>query len=95
MWLSRVLHFVGEVLAGGWWRKWTSVLLIKIDRFFDDLAQFFKYLFLVVAVAAAEHKAWGAADVAAVLFGPFDDLRVARAVCHFFTIAPSSRRRAT
>jgi hypothetical protein len=57
---------------------------VEVDRLFDNLAQSVEDRLLVVTVTAPVDQAWGTADVALILIGPFDNLHVPRTVLHFF-----------
>jgi hypothetical protein len=52
---GHVLHLVGEVAARSRRGQRLAVLAIEVDRFFNDLAELFKYLLLIVAMATAEN----------------------------------------
>src|SRR5689334_3587627 len=69
---------IGEIAARSRRRQRLAVLPVQVDGFLDDLA----HLPLVISVAAAEDEPRGAADVALVLFGPFDDFHVSGTVLH-------------
>jgi len=70
------------IAAGrGWWQG-LALELIELDRFFDDLAELFEDLLLVVTMATAEKQARSAADIATVDIRPFDDLDVSRTRFH-------------
>src|SRR4030095_4546191 len=84
--LRDVLHLVHKVPARGRRRQRPALAAIGLDRILDDPAQF-KHGLFVLSVTAAVDQAWRAANVAAVLLGPLDDLYVPRAVLHFLDVA--------
>lgn len=81
--LACVLQPVDKVLSRSRRRQWFAVLPIEIYGLFHNLAKLLEDMAFIVTVTASQDKAWRAADIAAVFFGPFDDFRVPCTILHF------------
>ena len=81
---SHVLHLVSVITPRSRRRQRFAIGAIQSNRLLDDMAQLFEHLFFIIAVSAAVNQAGRAADIALILFRPFDDLCVTGTFFHDF-----------
>src|SRR5690606_13849471 len=74
-------------------RKGLPFSLVELDRFLHDLAKLLEHDSFVIAVAPAQDQPRCTSDVAFVLRGPLNDLRVSRASLHLLAPQGPLRQR--
>ena len=70
------------VIPGCHRRQNSSLLLVELNRLFDNLTKFGEYSLLVITMTTTEEQARATADKAVVLIRPFDNFYVPRRLIH-------------
>ncbi|HPF33217.1 MAG TPA: hypothetical protein PK907_09400 [Candidatus Sabulitectum sp.] len=73
------------ILASGFSGKGFAIHPINLDPLFNRLAEFPINLSFIISMDASEHQSGTSADIALILFRPFDDLQISVTRFHSIT----------